>query len=289
MPTIERGSLPSDNFTMLSNEWIRDDELSFKARGVLSWLSSHALGFRVSLERIAARSKRDGVTAVRSAIKELEAAGYLVRRKERDSAGRITSSVYVLQDPNAQVTPMMRKPDDGVEDANAQVTANMRFYHDGETPSLENSFIGETSPLKKNISSKKTKNSKKTGADLAVVPDGAVDAGTELETRPDNAQTVLTEYVDWCGTLGQVVPSRVKGHLAREIKQLLTDGFDVRTVKLALARWHEKGAHPSALASFTQEAQRAETTGPPGGRTADRVNAALELSRRLAEQEAAAR
>lgn len=200
MATVERGPLPADNFTMLSNQWIRDDDLSFKARGVLSWLSSHAVGFRVSLERIAARSKRDGVTAVRSAINELEEAGYLVRRKERDEGGRITASVYVLQDPNAQVTPMMRKPDDGVEDANAQVTANMRFSHDGETPSLGNPARGKTSPLKKNISSKKNNEQQKTplppGTQLSLVAgqSGTVDTST---ARTQRRKPVTFMSADW--------------------------------------------------------------------------------------------
>lgn len=188
MATIERGPVPTDNFTMLSNEWIRDLTLSFKARGVLAWLSSHKVGFRVSLDRIAAASAHDGVAAVRSAVDELEKAGYLVRKKDRDDHGRITGRAYVLQDPNAQVT------------------ANMQFSHDGETPPLSdpsvgeptlgNSTDGETAPLKKNISSKKTNQQKTTPVPPAAVGDGLALVGGSVSVADAPARRKKRTLID---------------------------------------------------------------------------------------------
>lgn len=115
MASINRGPLPTDNFTMLSNDWVRDKRLSWKARGLLVWLSSHAVGFQVSLDRITKASEKDGKEAVRTAIRELEAAGYLVREKIRDQRGRITSASYTLTDASAEES-MVGFPDVGEAD-----------------------------------------------------------------------------------------------------------------------------------------------------------------------------
>lgn len=43
------------------------------------------------------------------------------------------------------------------------------------------------------------------------------------------------------------------GQLARELKLLLDEGQDVADVRAGLARWHRRGANPSALPSFVNE------------------------------------
>lgn len=284
MATVNRGPIPSDNFSILANGWIRDKRLSWKARGLLLWLASHSAGFEVSLSRIEAASKRDGREAARAAIKELEKAGYLVRSVERGEGGRIKGASYQLVD----ACP------DCDDDANAQVTTNVGFPDVGETddgsPDVGSAdvggpAVGEPVDIRRTIPKKTTSKNTNTSSDeLALIPA----AGGVLEAKPETAQTVVGDYLDWCDSREIAVSSRVKGHLAREIKQLLTDGFDVRTVKLGLAHWHDKGAHPAALASFVQQAAN---TAAPGGagttRTQDRVQSALDLSARIAEQEAA--
>lgn len=111
MASIKRGPLPVDNFTMLDNRWLRDKRLSWKARGLLAWLSSHAVGFQVSVDRIVAASDRDGREAVKTAIKELEKHCYLVREQERDARGRIVASSYTLTDPSISGLSAGGEPD----------------------------------------------------------------------------------------------------------------------------------------------------------------------------------
>jgi hypothetical protein len=111
MASIKRGRLPVDNFTMVDNRWLRDKRLSWKARGLLAWLTSHAVGFQVSLDRIVKASDRDGREAARTAIQELEKLGYLVREKDRDKQGRIVSSSYTLTDPSIVGIPDVGEPD----------------------------------------------------------------------------------------------------------------------------------------------------------------------------------
>lgn len=89
--------LPSVAFTMLRNCWLRDARVSYKAKGLLGYLRSHAAGYRCSQAQMV-RESDDGRAAVRAALDELEAAGYLVRIPARDG-GRYAENDYRMRDP----------------------------------------------------------------------------------------------------------------------------------------------------------------------------------------------
>lgn len=89
-------------FTQLPNAWLRDEDLSYRARGLLSMLMSHESGFRVTLKGIADSSPREGLDAMREAVRELEAAGYLRRSRHRNT-GRFEGDDWELCDPSAPV------------------------------------------------------------------------------------------------------------------------------------------------------------------------------------------
>ncbi|CAB4152940.1 hypothetical protein UFOVP609_35 [uncultured Caudovirales phage] len=98
MPIIRGKHSFEGHFTQIPNAWVRDKRLSYKARGLLAELMSHEPGFRISRESIA-RSGQDGDRAVRSAIAELEAAGYLRRSQERADGQRFGAAVWTTTDP----------------------------------------------------------------------------------------------------------------------------------------------------------------------------------------------
>lgn len=76
-----------DRFTVLPNQALRDDRLSWKARGLLAFLLSQTEGWRVSSATLAKQAP-DGIHAIRAGLRELEDHGYLVRQKHQDHAGR---------------------------------------------------------------------------------------------------------------------------------------------------------------------------------------------------------
>lgn len=85
------------DYTQLPNRWLRDERLSYRARGLLALLMTHEHGWKVTLKALAGASP-DGIDAVRSGALELEQHGYLVRHPVR-RGGRFTGDHWELVDP----------------------------------------------------------------------------------------------------------------------------------------------------------------------------------------------
>lgn len=79
----------------MCNHHLKDTGLSLKAKGLLTIMLSLPETWNYTTRGLAAICK-EGVDAISSAIRELEQAGYVVRRQLRDSRGRITDTEYVI-------------------------------------------------------------------------------------------------------------------------------------------------------------------------------------------------
>jgi hypothetical protein len=90
----------TEQFTIISNDWARDERLSWKARGLLVWLLTHRVGWETSVDRIA-QAAPDGPDSVKSGLRELEEAGYLVRVQDRADGGRWSAANYDVVDPGS--------------------------------------------------------------------------------------------------------------------------------------------------------------------------------------------
>ena len=82
-----------ENFTMMSNHHLRNKKLSLKAVGLMSKILSLPDEWDYSLKGLA-KLNTDGIDGVRSAVQELEDAGYIIRRQRRDKNGRMAQSEY---------------------------------------------------------------------------------------------------------------------------------------------------------------------------------------------------
>ena len=90
----------TDNFTTISNIALRDKQLSIKAKGLWAVMMSCNDGWQFSIEGLVGMSA-DGKDAVRSGLKELEKAGYLVRTHVRDK-GKFSYEYTVYETPHAE-------------------------------------------------------------------------------------------------------------------------------------------------------------------------------------------
>lgn len=98
---IKRGRHSFDGqFTQILNSWLRDDRLSFKARGLLAYIESHTPEWEISVGWLASKSP-EGKDALRSAIHELEIYGYLKREQENVN-GRFGEVTWTTQEPLAE-------------------------------------------------------------------------------------------------------------------------------------------------------------------------------------------
>jgi hypothetical protein len=70
----------------IKRDALQDAELSFRARGVLGYLMSLPKGWKTNAERIAKEGK-EGRDAIRTALAELEKAGYLIRHRHHVGGG----------------------------------------------------------------------------------------------------------------------------------------------------------------------------------------------------------
>ena len=97
-----------ENYTCISNDVFKSD-LSLKARGMLCTMLSLPDDWEFSENGLQAILK-DGQTSVRSAIKELESAGFLSRTRERDENGRIGRCVWIVCDYPRFENPSLDTP-----------------------------------------------------------------------------------------------------------------------------------------------------------------------------------
>lgn len=221
-----------DNFTMLSNQLLRDDRLTLKARGLAAWLLSHKRGFRLSTDRIVQLHK-EGKAAIRAALQELEEHGYLSRERLVDDLGRMTGMRYTIRQRPAWSDPQ------------------------SDFPSTDNPPVENRTPYKKTTSKKITK--KKTnppgGAPRSTSPEGLslddpAPATHEEEPmprrspepqlglfeaerpaaapKPPGAHTVAAAYVDAFRAHFSSEPTKgAVGRVARLAKEMMGTGTEV--------------------------------------------------------------
>lgn len=104
-------------FTTLGNELLRDNRLSFCARGILAHLLSLPDGQRGDIRTLAERTP-EGRERIASALRELERFGYLKRVVKRTAEGQLYTEVDVFDTsdgPSTLTTPNTGFPDSGAQ------------------------------------------------------------------------------------------------------------------------------------------------------------------------------
>jgi hypothetical protein len=84
-----------DRFTVISNELLNDNRITDKALGTLVRLLAKPDNWNLNINHLVKTGKQ-GRTAIRSSIAELERAGYIHRRVTRGKSGRITGTEYLI-------------------------------------------------------------------------------------------------------------------------------------------------------------------------------------------------
>lgn len=184
----------TDNYTVMSNHHLRDARLSWKAKGLLSYILSLPDAWDFSAAGLAAAG-RDGMTTVRSALTELEGAGYLIRRPIRSDGGRIADWEYTIYE-------MPHEPESDQPDADNPVVGIPQLDKpqvdkpQADFPVVEN----RTELNTKEINTKET-NTKETNTNITntVTASGGDSAGEGEDGEDTGVADMLTEAEEAVG------------------------------------------------------------------------------------------
>lgn len=125
----------NQNYTVMSNYHLRDKRLSAKSIGVLSIMLSLPDDWNYSLEGLTHLLK-DGITAIRSAIKELTECGYVKVERVRNN-GRLGGVVYNIYEYPQEVAQSDDLSPEVVEDDSTEASSETAVSQDS-SPILEN-------------------------------------------------------------------------------------------------------------------------------------------------------
>ena len=97
------------DFTVKSNHHLKNIKLTLKSKGLLSLILSLPEDWDYTLKGLACIC-REGVDAIRAAIKELESEGYIERRRLRNTKGQLPEIEYVIHEVPVKSEPTSEKP-----------------------------------------------------------------------------------------------------------------------------------------------------------------------------------
>ena len=161
------------DYTVMSNHHLRDKALSLKSKGLLSMMLSLPEDWNYTTRGLAKICK-EGVDAIGGALRELEAAGYIVRHQLRDRQGRISDTEYVIYEQPQPKAPDTPQPD----------TAS---------PDTENPYLADPDtekPAELNIEKSKTQKSNTQGSSTDSIPFRGIAAARPPERKGRDAMSV---------------------------------------------------------------------------------------------------
>lgn len=147
------------DYTVMSNHHLKNKNLTLKAKGLLSVMLSLPETWDYTLKGLAIIN-REGVDAIREAVRELEKAGYIVRTRVRNAKGRLTGTEYVIyEQPQAPQIDESEQPVSDQPTSEKPVLENPILDNPAlENPARENSVLGK--PALENPTQLNTKRSK---------------------------------------------------------------------------------------------------------------------------------
>ena len=139
------------DYTVMCNHHLKDSNLSLKAKGLLSMMLSLPDEWNYTTRGLAAICK-EGVDAIGKTLKELELAGYIIRRQLRGKDGRISDTEYTIFEkprkpsppdttlPDTENPPQLNTKKSNTQKSNTDLSSTHSFFlpaADGMTDGFE--------------------------------------------------------------------------------------------------------------------------------------------------------
>ena len=134
----------NNNYTVMANYHLRDKELSFKAKGLLSYMLSLPENWDYSLNGLA-RVSKEGIKAIKNIINELKEKGYLKINRLRKENGQYQYEYLIREIPEG-IEPEYQKgyAVKGESEKGIQINTNNKkdkIDINDKTQALENPFV----------------------------------------------------------------------------------------------------------------------------------------------------
>ena len=139
-------------YTVMSNHHLRNKALSLKAKGLLSQMLSLPEDWDYTLKGLSLIN-RESIDAIRTAVWELEKAGYIKREQGRDAKGKMSDMVYTIYEQPELDKPVLENP----------VLENPT----SDNPTSENPVSGNPTQLNKDIQRTDLPKKEKSNTDLS--------------------------------------------------------------------------------------------------------------------------
>ena len=259
---IRRGPMAADSFTQIRNALFRDPRLSFRDKGVFGLISTHRDGYGVTAESIAALSPTDGVTAVKTSLRNLEKHGYLQRTRQRNANGTLGGAVYFITDqPEAfDGTPEVESPRSQPAVAQPPLAEPTQAEPTVAEPAVAQPTVAESAHKKNNSKHIRLEEDSLSPSASADPPQPPATPSTERETTPqhdDPATAIVNAYTS---ALHRPARRDTRTTLHTQATELLADGFP--------AWWLIDRARELATHGWSNLAQHCDRSTVPTARTA---------------------
>ena len=96
-------------YTVMSNHHLRNRDLTLKAKGLLSQMLSLPDNWDYTLAGLS-HINRESIDAIRTAVWELEKAGYITRQQGRDAKGKMAAIEYTIYEQPQLENPILENP-----------------------------------------------------------------------------------------------------------------------------------------------------------------------------------
>jgi len=238
------------HYTVVDSQTVNDRSLSLRALGLLLWLLDKPDGWRVNSTEIA-RQHKEGRDAIRSALRELEDAGYLTRHKYRGEGGTWVHDA-VLSERSFPETQADTGPDDdrGLENRrrltgdwksdggfSGAITKTKSKERDKEITTFvildETDIEKENCAVNEKIVERVVPLSR--GSDLALV------SVEKMESNATIAENVMDAWVEATGRVAGRVKLNAKRRsaIAARIKEGYTESDLIAAARgISMSAWH---------------------------------------------------
>ncbi len=164
----------NQNYTVMSNHHLRNADLSLKSKGLLSQMLSLPEEWDYTLKGLS-QINREGIDAIREAVRELERAGYVTRTRVRNEKGQLGAADYVIHEFPVPPKPILENP-----------TLDKPV---SENPTLENPMQENPTQLNKELSSKELSNTDLLNTHSIPILSTPLPEGTATPERKGNGCT----------------------------------------------------------------------------------------------------